>query len=458
MKVLILSHSSELAGAELSMLDLFDYWSQKGLIEPHFIIRRPIRGLAKELRKRRFSYTPLYYTNWSNRNPYQFRKAEDIYRNALFNTKAIFDIEKVISEFKPDVVMTNTIVSPWAALAAYFQQVPHVWFVREYGDVDHRHVFEIGREKMMEDIDTLSGLVVTNSKTLGRHVQKFINKDKIVPLYTPFNIDLLKQQSLEKAKSPFKNKNSLKLVITGRIAPTKGQADAAKAVGMLSRLGYDVELCIIGTPSDNADAESLHKAIERYDISDKVRLVGHKSNPLAIVKHADVGVMASRGEAFGRVTFEYMSLGLPVIGANSGATPELVEDNKSGYLYRQGSPKNLADKLIYYAKDKELIKTHGKYAQAKTRRMMKSSNNADFLFLKIEKIVRDKEKYVSRPLNYSHRWLEYPRVSAKYIKQSGVISLKRMIYHRLRHRAKWAYLTVGRLVNFIKRGGKRSNI
>jgi glycosyltransferase involved in cell wall biosynthesis len=457
-KVLILSHSSELGGAERSMLDLFDYWVEKGLVEPHFIIRRPIRNLAKELRKRGWDYTPLYYTNWSNRNAYTFRRAEDIYRNALFNTRALFDIEKLIDELKPDVVMTNTIVSPWAALAAYFQGVPHVWFVREYGDIDHRHIFEIGREKMLQDIDTMSSLVVTNSKTLAKYIQQYIDKDKIYPLYTPFNLEYLKQRSLHKAKNPFKDKDSLKLVITGRIAPTKGQADAAEAVGRLLKLGYNTELCVVGTPSELADGESLHQAIQKYNISQKVHLVGHQSNVLSTVKYADVGIMASRGEAFGRVTFEYMTLGLPVIGADSGATPELVDDGKNGYLYTPGSAKSLAEKLIHYTKDRSLVETHGNNAMTKAERMMKSEYNADFLLSKIEQIVINKKKYVRPPLNFSHRWLEYPRISAKYIRESGVISLKRLLYLRLRHRAKWVYLTTFRVINFVRRGFKRSSI
>lgn len=429
MKVLILSHSSELAGAELSMLNLFEYWANKGLVEPHFIIRRPIRSMAKELRKHSWDYTPLYYTNWSNRNPYEFRKAEDIYRNALFNTKAVFDIEKLIVELEPDVVMTNTIVSPWAALAAHFQRVPHIWFVREYGDIDHKHVFEIGRENMMQDIGTLSSLVVTNSRTLAEHVKQYINSDKIIPLYTPFDIENLKQRSLQKTKNPFKHKDSLKLVITGRIAPTKGQKDAAEAVGRLTQLGHNVELCIIGNSSDSADEDSLHKTIEKYNINKKVHLVGHKSNPMAIVKFADVGVMASRGEAFGRVTFEYMALGLPVVGADSGATPELVEDGKTGFLYKQGSSKAITDRLLQYAKNGALIKTHGQHAQTKAKRMMNSKYNANSLYSKIEKIVENKTQNTPTPLNYAHRWLDYPRVSAKYIRESGVISLKRLLYH-----------------------------
>ncbi len=454
-KALILSHSSELSGAERSMLDLFDYWTKKGLVEPHFIIRRPIKNLARELKNRGFGYSAIYYTNWSQRNPSP--RAEDVFRNALFNTKAIFAIEEIIRRVKPDVVMTNTIVAPWAALAAHFQRIPHIWFVREYGDIDHRHIFELGREKMLEDIDTMSSLVVTNSKTLAKHIENYVDKGKITPLYTPFNIGRLRQKSLERAKNPFKNEDSLKLVITGKITPSKGQAEAAEAVSRLIKIGYDTELCVIGTPKEPGDDEPLKSVIKKHKLTSKVHLVGEQKNPLAILKYADVGIMASLQEAFGRVTFEYMVLGLPVVGANSGATPEMIEDGKNGFLYNTASVESLTEELAKYAQNRELVKSHGGYASAKAEHMMKGKYNADELSAKVSAIVNNRSKDWPKPLNFSHRWLEYPSIAERYINDSKIIALRHLIYVRLRSRARWVYLTTTRVFNFVRRGFKRSS-
>lgn len=447
LKILILSHSSELGGAERSMLDLFDYWVGKGLVEPHFIIRRPLRNMAKELKSRNWDYTSRYYGNWSQRNP--SKKAEDIFRNAAHNTKAIFAIEKWIATNKPDLIMTNTIVSPWAAIAAYFQRVPHIWFVREYGDIDHQHIFELGRKKMLQDIDILSKLVVTNSKTLAKHISQYIPNEKIRPLYTPFNLELLERKSLQKTKNPFNDSDSLKLVITGRISPSKGQQEIASAVGILNQQGYNTELCVIGLPSEPQDANSLKEVIDKYQISDKVHLIGQQPNPLAIIKHADVGIMASRQEAFGRVTFEYMSIGRPVVGSNSGATPEMIINGKNGFLYTQGNVESLLTQLLNYAKDRTLVTKHGDAARQKAVGMMKSESNADALFERLVQIVNSKQE-TQRPLNFSHRWLEYPGIAQKYIKDTDSVALYRLAYLRTRHNAKLTILWI--LGLFDKKG------
>lgn len=443
-KVLVLSHSSELGGAERSMIDLFDYWTKKGLVEPHFIIRKPLSNMVPELKNRNWPYYPIYYTNWSQRKP--SKRAEDIYRNALYNAKAVKAIEKIIEKVKPDVVMTNTIVAPWAAIAAYFQRVPHVWFVREYGDIDHQHVFVLGREKMLEDIDTLSDLVVTNSKTLANHIETYMKRGA-QPLYTPFDLDLLTRKSQEPSTNPFQYDDSLKLVITGRIAPSKGQDKAAAATGELNKAGFNTELCIIGTPADPEDAQSLQNVIEKYAIQDKVHLIGHQPNPLAIIKYADVGIMASRQEAFGRVTFEYMATGRPVVGANSGATPELIEDGVTGYLYKVDDVQSLVAQLIKYAKKKDLVSVHGQAAQEKSKRMMQGAYSADTLLDVITKLLDSGDLNDKKPLNFARRWIDYPVIAQQYIEDSKVISFKRLLKMRLRARLKATYLSFTGIFN-----------
>lgn len=445
-KVLILSHSSELGGAELSMIDLFDTWTARGLVEPHFIVRKPLRNMIPKLKDKGWKYYPLYYTNWSQRQlP---KNSEEVFIRARENARAILKIEKLIKKIQPDIIMTNTIVSPWAAIAAYFNHIPHVWFVREYGDADHKHIFEIGREKMFEDIGTLSDLVVTNSQTLKDHAKQYIKNTEIRTLYTPFNIDAMIKNSKEESNNPFKHKDSLKLVITGRIAPSKGQHEAAQAVGELNNKGYLTELCIIGEPSDPEDINQLKAAIDKYSIQDKIHLVGHKANPLATVKHADVGIMSSHREAFGRVTFEYMAIGLPVVGANSGATPELIDDKINGFIYQKGSVSSLTNKLLNYAKDNSLVQKHGELARTKTINMMQGSNSADKLIGTIQKIVKDERlQKTKHPLNFSHKWLQYPLIAQKYINESKEMSIKRFVAIRARTKLKDLYLKLTDLKN-----------
>jgi len=437
-KILVLSHISDLTGgAEMSMLDTFDYWNAHYDIEPEFVMRQPAKALAGALQERGWKYYVLDYTFWSDGVPPI--KAQDIFKAATVNAQAVFDIEEIIKTSKPDLVMTNSIVSPWAAIAAHFQKVPHAWFVREYGDLDHGRTFEIGREATFNDVDILSDLVITNSKTLAEHVRQYVDAKKVTTLYTPFKVNLMREKLQESAPSPFTSKDSLKLVMTGTLAPSKGQGEAVEAVGLLNDQGYDVEICLIGGNPAPGYMEQMESTIKEHNISKKVHFVGHQANPFAYIALADVGVMASRKEAFGRVTFEYLAAGKPVVGANAGATPELVKDGHSGYLYEQGDSNSLAKALTNYAKDKSLIEKHGVNAKKSTDTMMSGDFGADALFEKIKVIATKGYDSQKEFLNFSHRWLEYVLIAERSINESKTMSLKGLVKLRLRQKAKGIY-------------------
>ena len=92
-------------------------------------------------------------------------------------------------------------------------------------------------------------------------------------------------------------------------------------------------------------------------------MIGHTEDPLPYFGEAHVALMCSRQEAFGRVTVEAMKMGRPVIGVNSGGTPELVRDGFNGFLYTPGDLKDLADKIEILCADRERTRRLGLQAR-----------------------------------------------------------------------------------------------
>ncbi|HEX5797949.1 MAG TPA: glycosyltransferase [Candidatus Saccharimonadales bacterium] len=449
MKILVLSHISELVGgAEKSLLDVFDLWTKDHDIEPEFILRIPVGTLGKALRDRGWKYYELDYTFWSEGNPPKTEEA--IARAAEKNTRAVVETEKIIKKTKPDVVITNSIVCPWAALAAYNQKVPHVWFVREYGDLDHGRIYEIGREKTLQDVGNLSNLVLTNSKALGKHLGKYIPKSRITILYNPFDLTKLNKLSRQRIKNPFTGKDSLKLVATGSLTPSKGQLDVVKAVAKLNAEGINTELCLVGGNGPREYRDEILKVIKTQKLKDKVHLVGHQKNPLAFVALADVGVMASRREAFGRVTFEYMAIGKAVVGTDAGGTPEMVTPGENGYLYKRGDIDGLTACLRNYAKDKGLIEKHGKNSAKKTAEMMNSEHNSQNALEKVEQIAQKGLPASKKRINYMSRLRDYKRIKS----ESRITRAKKTVRRQMRAKAGAAYKLLRRMVWNILNSGR----
>jgi glycosyltransferase involved in cell wall biosynthesis len=60
---------------------------------------------------------------------------------------------------------------------------------------------------------------------------------------------------------------------------------------------------------------------------------------------ADLCVAPSRSEPLGRVVLESLACGTPVLGANTGGIPDLIQDNVTGLLFQRDSIPDLAKHL-----------------------------------------------------------------------------------------------------------------
>lgn len=97
----------------------------------------------------------------------------------------------------------------------------------------------------------------------------------------------------------------------------------------------------------------LRALAQRLDVADRVRLTGPVADPLPVLDGADIVLVCSRDEAFGRVTVEAMKRGRPVVGAGAGATPDLIDHGVSGLLYPPGNARALAAEVAGLLADHE---------------------------------------------------------------------------------------------------------
>jgi glycosyltransferase involved in cell wall biosynthesis len=432
-KILVLSHISELlGGAERSILEVLDIWEKEYGLKPEFILRNPVGTLGPEIKKRGWKYYSLDYTFWSESQPP--KTLDRKYCADIQNTKAVLKIEDIIKKSKPDLVLTNSIVCPWAAIAAYYQKVPHVWFAREYGDLDHGRQFDMTREQTFQDIGLMSRLVITNSLALNKHVVKYVPDNKVTTLYHPFDIKKINKKSYAKVTNPFLYEDSLKLVLTGNVAESKGHREIIQAVSEMNKEGHNTELCIVGSKGSPAFMKELKKIAVGNSAVDKIHFIGFKKNPMPYVRLADLGVMSSRMEAFGRVTFEYIALGKPVVGVNAGATPEIVKDGQNGYLFDFGDTLGIKNALSNYLNNKTLLKKHGDNSIKIAHGLMASKYNVTNLYKEVIRSIKTKD--YPEPLNFSHKWLAYPSTIDDYLSDISVVSVKKLFIKRLKNKVR----------------------
>ncbi len=126
-----------------------------------------------------------------------------------------------------------------------------------------------------------------------------------------------------------------------------------KAVSNIRKTSPEVSLYVAGEDIREHEMKSLAKSL---DAEENVHFLGRKDNKeiRAFINQTDILVKPSMTEGFGLVFLEAMSVGTPVIGGNTGGTPELINDGQNGFLVEPGDWQTLAKKIQLIATDKEL--------------------------------------------------------------------------------------------------------
>ncbi|MFX0057267.1 MAG: glycosyltransferase family 4 protein [Candidatus Hodarchaeota archaeon] len=86
---------------------------------------------------------------------------------------------------------------------------------------------------------------------------------------------------------------------------------------------------------------------------------------IAAFKETDIYLMPSRSDAFGIAFLEAWASGKPVIGANVGATPEVINNHQDGLLVEFNNDYDISEKVLYLLKKKKLRETLGSNGRLK---------------------------------------------------------------------------------------------
>lgn len=332
MKLTFVSHTVSLGGAEFSLLELVTALVAVG---DQVDVIVPGRGeLARRLSEVGAGIWPTRYSWWAAPTRSPGERGE----RARSNARGICAMLALLPRLRPDVVVTNTITIPAAAVAAKVLRVPHVWYLREFGEKDHGLRFDLGFDRSVRLIDRLSARVIVNSQALVQAFSPHVAPDKLRLVHCAVEVpDDLRPDPADSDR-PFR------LALLGHHLPTKGQADAIRAVGLLRGRGREIRLTLVGACSPRYLHE-LRDLARQVGAEARTEFVAFTNDRWPYLRRSHVALMCSRCEAFGRVTVEAMKIGIPVVGSDSGGTRELIRDGWSGLLYPPGQPAELAERI-----------------------------------------------------------------------------------------------------------------
>jgi glycosyltransferase involved in cell wall biosynthesis len=158
----------------------------------------------------------------------------------------------------------------------------------------------------------------------------------------------------------------IKIVTVANLSPRKGCLEyLVQVVAVICKEFREIEFVFIGR-DDMAGA--LKSKSDELGLSGCVRFTGFVSDVVSELEDSLAFVLPSRyGEGCPTSILEAMACGLPIIAFEIDGIPELIEDNKSGFLIKNDDYVGMFKTLKMLIQNPELAKSVGSYGNRKVR-------------------------------------------------------------------------------------------
>jgi sugar transferase (PEP-CTERM/EpsH1 system associated) len=131
----------------------------------------------------------------------------------------------------------------------------------------------------------------------------------------------------------------------GRLVPVKNYELLVRA---FARLPAPARLVFIGEGPERAN---LERAAAAAGVAERMTLLGHREDVAELLVGLDVFVLPSLSEGMSNTLLEAMAGRVPCVASDVGGNGEIVQDGRSGLLFRSGDEAGLGERLVALAGD-----------------------------------------------------------------------------------------------------------
>ncbi len=273
----------------------------------------------------------------------------------IFKIYMIYKVYKYVKELSPDIIHTHMEKSEFigSLLPAkvrintfhYFSKIKQsTYFINKL------------RTQLHKCLQFRYKKYIAVSKAIE---QFYVNFDYIQPtmisqIYNGINLE--KFTFYTKSKNlDFIEKDDFVIGFVGRLSPEKGCDVLLKSIKILRNITTQkFKLIIVG------DGKERAKLMEycRYESLDEiVYFLGMQTDVQNLFKLFDISVLPSHTEGLPTSAIESIVCNVPVVASAVGGVPEIIEENYTGFLFKDNDYNNLALILKKLIEKKELVKS-----------------------------------------------------------------------------------------------------
>jgi glycosyltransferase involved in cell wall biosynthesis len=363
------------------------------LLNPTFLMRRPIAELAKLLADRGHQITVVWPMDKAQQSTNQLHFDKLLKGNDNITIVPIWskEIGAILWNVPTDLLVlwklwkvgrSHDVVQVWAP----FYPMPILPFMMKR--------LGLFKAKLIGTYDTIPSF----SFSMGRITDKlfrgffavvtkpFLNAANVTTLYSELLVD-------DAVRAGF-NKKKLRVLPTGvHLNPKPKDGDIRKELGIpaktpiilfiglinkrkgvfklidmadsLKEAGHDFRLIAVGK---GPEQEVFHAAIAERNVGDVLLAVGRRQDVHNFYHEAAVLVLPAEGEGLPGVIMESLSYGVPVVASNIPCIPDLIAHGKNGYLCEPGDVSAFTESLVEIISSAD---TRAKMSQSAEKAMVK---------------------------------------------------------------------------------------
>jgi glycosyltransferase involved in cell wall biosynthesis len=239
-------------------------------------------------------------------------------------------LDQLHSEFKFELVYSNTLAVILGAYWAKKNRLPHIWHIHEILPGPALLVKLLSK---MIDSSTPRPIAVSEAVVNHWKAKLRLAKPEVIHNGIPYD-EFLKTYPAAKSQLGLPVD---KLIITmiGRINPGKGQLFFLEMASRISRTFPQCHFVLVGDPFPGYECiqEEIRFAIIEKGLSEKVIDLGFRTDVPKILAASDIFVLPSiLPDSFPTVILEAMASGKPIVATRSGGASEMILEGETGFL------------------------------------------------------------------------------------------------------------------------------
>jgi glycosyltransferase involved in cell wall biosynthesis len=223
-------------------------------------------------------------------------------------------------------------------------------------------------KKFYNSIMVRSDLVIAGSNFIFSHITEnygdfFLkNKRKLLVIFRGINTNYFNSQKilprkLDKFYKEHKiDRNKFIILLPGRLTSWKGQKIFIEAIKLLnekSDIPSFEAILLGGDQGRNVYKKQLIDLVLQHRLNKIIKFIDYcEEMPIAYGSASLVCSCSYEPEAFGRISVEAQSMQVPIIASNIGGSKETIIENKTGYLFKNKDPVDLANSIATVMKKK----------------------------------------------------------------------------------------------------------